>query len=249
VRAHLAAPGAAVDAAAAEIDRLGAWTAVLASASPGSREAERARETGRELAALVARADALALLPLAEAVSRRVAEEGVVAHAEPLTLALTDALGVALGRALSGEALDVPPRRASLDEAALRALSGVLARALGKVSFALPTELLDVTVPAAHHEAALTLHEASARAPEQRLVVFGSVEVCLTAGEVTVAVPASTRDAPLLVCLTHGQPGEPCPSRGGATSRETVFTLPASRDDLDGLALVLGERLAILRRR
>lgn len=249
VRAHLAAPAGPVGAAADEVDRLGALAAVLLGAAPSSLEAARAVDLGRTLAASVGVADALALLPLAEAVSRRVSEEGVVSEAEPLTLALTDVLGAALGRALGGEALSAPRPRVALDEPASAALASVLARALGKVSFAAPAELFDVFVPAVHREAALTLHEATPRAPEQTLVVFGGVEVTVGPGEIRVVVPQGpTRDAPILVCIERGHPGEACPSRGGATARETVFTLPTSRRDLDGFALVLGDRVAFLRR-
>lgn len=249
LRAHLAEPRGAVGPAADEVDRLGAWTAVLLRGAPASDAATRAREAGRALATTVSdRAFDLALVPLAEAVSRRVADEGVVADAEPVTLALTDVLGAALAHALRGDALSTPAPPLGATEAA--ALATVLARALGKVSFAAPAELFDVAVPATRREAALTLHESTQRAPEQTIVVFGGVEVTVGPDEIRVVVPhGAPRDAPALVCIERGQPGAPCPSRGGATSRETVFAVPASRRDLDGFALVIGDRLAFLRRR
>ncbi len=245
---HLSDPRGAFEPAADEVDRLGAWSAVTLRAEPSSDAAARARDTGRELAVAVASTPfEAALVPLAEAVSRRIAAEGVVVDAEPVSLALTELLGEALTRALGGEPLFAP--RARLDEADVAALASILARALGKVSFAVPAELFDVAIPAARRESALTLHEAAPRAPEQTVVVFGSVEVTVGATELRVVVPqGGPREAPALVCIERGQPGEPCSSRGGATSRETVFTLPARRRELDGFALVIGERFAFLRR-
>lgn len=249
IRRHLANPAGPLRQAADEIDRLGALTAVLQLTQPDGNEAREARATSAALALAVTHVrDTASLLPLAEAVSRRIADEGIVVSAEPLAVALTDVLGTQLGRALSGERFEAPAARAPFDAAEAASLASVFAKAFGKVSFAAPPELFDVMVPTARHEPSLVLHEVTPREAERTLVVFGGVEVTIGRSEIRVVMKDGKKESPILVCIERGEPGQVCASRGGATSRELVFALPSARRDLDGFALVMGDRIAFLRR-
>jgi hypothetical protein len=259
----LASPRGPFSAALAELDRLGAVTAGLGVLAPGSTAHRQAQSAVDHAAALVSGA-ALArggeMLDAAVAAAERIAAEGVAPGADDALLALSDVCGDRLAAALRGEPLEAPRgfHIRSIDADVASQLGARFAKALSRTSpLEVSPDLMELAPQGAglgHAEGDLVLHgasEASVLEPTAVELLKGVlVKYVGSELEVELAADASV----LVVPIFRGEPGDPCPVRSGAHTRHLVFTLSlaaddARGDDLDGYALVVGDRLAFLKRR
>ncbi|MCU0657300.1 MAG: hypothetical protein MUF64_19185 [Polyangiaceae bacterium] len=249
--------GAVLDA----FDRHGAVQAALSLLAPDSEPHRRASaEAAEALGALQIAAVRApeAILELTLSALERIVLAGVVPGEDPLLLALDDLARRHLASALQGQPLPAPTtiRVRPLDAAQAEALGNALALAMQR-SRPLQVapdllELADFPAPPAGSRRSfdLRLHNAPQEGPRRESIeLLQDVQVTVTEEEIEVEFQGDPHDAVLLVPLHQGQPGEPCPVRSGNHPRHLIFSPPAPLPDApDGYALVIGDRLAVLRR-
>lgn len=251
----LADPRGPFSEAVAELDRLGAITSALAFVDP-SGDAHAA--AAARVAALVeriggaARVHGALLLDAAILASERIAAGGVDGAGDGALIALADVLGARLDAALAGEPLEAKTsvRAARLDASRATELGVVLAKALGRTTLDVSPDLLELAAhlvsPASARDIVLHGTEATESQPLPVEILRG-VHVTIGNGELVADVADRGRSVVMLVPIERGEPGTPCTARGGATTSETVFTLHEVTAELDGYALVVGDRIAFLR--
>ncbi|RYE90662.1 MAG: hypothetical protein EOO75_09845 [Myxococcales bacterium] len=143
---------------------------------------------------------------------------------------------------------------APLDRARAEALGQALAAALQRSSpLAVSPELLDlaaVMAPAGSVRGGardVTLHGAAPALVDESVELLADVVVRASADEIEVELRGAERSPVLLVPLVGGEPRTPCACRTGGHARHLVFT-PSDEPGLEGYALIVGDRLAFLRR-
>jgi hypothetical protein len=251
----LASPRGPFSSALAELDALGAVAAGLAELAP---DAPATRATAERVEALArsiqgrALAERRAMFEAAMAASALVAERGVHPEHDLALLALADVVGLQLAAALEGEPIDDDSWkvRATEPDVAQR-LGALLARALERPSpLVIAPDMLELAAHGHAHAPAsvgdLVLHEEAldAAAKAERVELLPGVWARPLDGE--LEVEAAGAAAPCLLALAEGKPGEPCPAREGHRAGQLVFTLTPNAE---GYALVVGEQVALLRRR
>jgi hypothetical protein len=258
VHRWLADPRGPWTEAVATIDALGTIAAGLATLAPESSESKRATTEVASLAkeiAHTAKDHSSYMLDAAVAASERIADEGVCPGPDDALIALADVVGTRLEAALRGEPLEMtaPIRARAIAPSLSQALSETLQKALRKPSLDVSPDLLELSIQHSHAPSLrgdVMLHQASPEpARDTRPVeLLRGVKVVYRGSELEVSLESS-KEAPLLVPILRGEPGKPCASRGGSHARETIFTLDADDgDEIDGYALVVGERVVFLRR-
>ncbi len=252
----LAAPRGPFSAALAELDELGALAAGLAELAPGSPAARALDGRVGELARALrdrAREARRPMFEAALAASSRVVERGVHPEHDRALLALADVVGLQLAAALEGEPIDDEAWKVRATEPALaERLGALLARALERPApLAVAPDMVELAAYGLRHGPAsvgdLVLHEGGpdAAAKAERVELLPGVWVRPLEAELEVETSPDAA-APCLLTLVAGEPGEPCPSREGHRAGQLVFSLAP---DAEGYALVVGEQVALLRRR
>jgi hypothetical protein len=242
--------------ALAELDELGALAAGLSQLAPSSPAADALSRRIAGLARAVegrAPSERRAMFEAAMAASALVAERGVHPDYDRALLALADVVGLQLSAALEGEALDDEAWKVrSVEPAVAERLGALLARALERPNpLAVAPDMVELAAQGFWRAPAsvggLVLHEEAleAAAKAERVELLPGIWVRPLEGELEVETEAGA-EAPCLLRLVGGEPGEPCPAREGNRAGQLVFTLAP---DAEGYALVAGERVALLRRR
>jgi hypothetical protein len=259
-RAWLAAPRGHHAAVLDALDRLGAVLAALSLVAPGSPAHQQADVAMNELTRRIHEAatrSPQALLDLATAALERIVTAGVVPGQDRALLALDAVAQRTLASALRGEPLTAPcsfrvrPLAAEQAEALGRALAAAMQWSQPLQVAPDLLQLVDFPAPPAGSRRVfdLTLHGAPPAEPlRETIELMQDVRVTVTDEEIEVELLGEQTGAVLLVPLHRGEPGRPCPSRSGNHPRHLVFTPPPAEEELDGYALVVGERLAFLKR-
>ncbi|MCS6900142.1 MAG: hypothetical protein RMJ98_03570 [Myxococcales bacterium] len=258
VQAWFAAPRDHYAAVLGLIDHLGAILAALALVAPGSSLHQQADIAMNELTRCIEEAAARsprALLNLSTTALERMATTGVVPGADRALLALDAVARRALASALQGEPLTAACsfRIRPLDAKQADALGRMLATAMQR-SQPLQVapdllQLVDFPAPptSSRRTFDLTLHGApSGMHLRETVELMQNVHVTVTDEEIEVELQGELDSTVLLVPLHRGEPGRPCPSRSGNHPRHFVFTPPPAEEELNGYALVVGDRLAFL---
>jgi hypothetical protein len=244
----------------ATLDRLGATLAALSLVAPGSPLHHQADVAMNELSRRVQSAAAPAsgaLLDLAVAALEHIALNGIVPGEDRALLALDAIAQRSISAAFHGEPLPTPrvfpvrPLAAEQAEALGKALAAAMQRSQPLQVAPDLLQLADFPTPPAGSRRAfdLMLHGAAPDAPlRESIELMQDVQVTVTDEEIEVELLGEVSGAVLLVPLHRGEPGQPCPSRSGNHAGHLVFAPPPPDADLDGYALVVGDRLAFLRR-
>jgi hypothetical protein len=161
--------------------------------------------------------------------------------------------GVQLSAALEGEPLDDDAWKVrAVEPGVAERLGALLARALERPNpLAIAPDMVELAAQGSWRAPAsigdLVLHEGSleSAAKAERVELLPGVFVRPHEGELEVETAPGV-EAPCLLVLVDGEPGEPCPAREGHRAGQLVFTLAP---EAEGYALVAGERVALLRRR
>lgn len=241
-----------------ELDDLGALAAGLEQLAPHAPAAGPLSDRIDELeGAFRGRArdgqERRAMFEAAMAASSLIAERGVHPEHDRALLALADVVGAQLSAALEGEPLDDDAWKVrAVEPGVAERLGALLARALERPNpLAIAPDMVELAAQGSWRAPAsigdLVLHEGSleSAAKAERVELLPGVFVRPLEGELEVET-ASEAEAPCLLVLVGGEPGEPCPAREGHRAGQLVFTLVP---EAEGYALVAGERVALLRRR
>jgi hypothetical protein len=241
-----------------ELDDLGALAAGLEQLAPHAPAAGLLSDRIAELErAFRGRArdgqERRAMFEAAMAASSLITERGVHPEHDRALLALADVVGAQLSAALGGEPLDDDAWRVrAVEPGVAERLGALLARALERPNpLAIAPDMVELAAQGSWRAPAsigdLVLHEGSleSAAKAERVELLPGVFVRPLEGELEVET-APGAEAPCLLVLVGGEPGEPCPAREGHRAGQLVFTLAP---EAEGYALVAGERVALLRRR
>lgn len=256
VERWLASPRGPFASALSELDGLGALAAGIAELAPNAPAGRLLAGRVGELARAIgdrARAERRAMFEAGMAASALIAERGVHPEHDEALLALADVVGLQLTAALAGEPIDDEAWRVrATDRALAERLGALLARALERPApLAIAPDMVELSAQgwrqAPMSSGDLVLHETSAEATAkaERVELLAGVWVRPLEGELEVET-SSGGEAPCLLPLVGGEPGEPCPSREGHRAGQLVFSLTP---EAEGYALVTGDRVALLRRR
>ncbi len=196
-----------------------------------------------------------ALVELARLAAERSVVQGVVPGADDAMLALDDVLHRHLTSAL--RRTSQAPRRLGLrplDTARAEQLGQTLAAALQRKSpLTVSPELLDLAAffttggPRSVGRDVMLHGASSGQSADESLELMRNVTVRVTADEIEVELQGDESGPVLLIPLVDGEPRLPSPSRAGSHARHLVFS-PSDEPGLDGYALIVGERLAFLKR-
>ena len=259
-REWLASPRSHHAATLALLDHLGALQAALSLIAPESPTYRRASEASdalvQDLQIAAVRAPE-ATLDLAVAALEQMTSAGVVPGEDRALLALDALAQRNIAAALRGQPLPAPrairvrPIAAEQAEALGKALALAMQRSQPLQVAPDLLQLADFPAPPAGSRRFfdLTLHNAQPGAPlRESIELMRDVRVTVTDEEIEVELQDAPQGAVLLVPLRSGDPGDPCPQRSGNHPNHLVFTPPSPEEDLEGYALVVGDRLAFLRR-
>jgi len=241
------------------LDRLGAFKAGLSLAAGGSALDHQADVATNELVRRIEEAAARspgALFELGIAALERAVAHGIVPGEDRALLALDAVVQRRLSSALRGQPFEAPrsTRVRPLDAEQAAALGSALASAMQRSQpLRVAPDLLELSsfpvIPGSSRAFDLILHNAATAAPlHQSVELMRDVRVTVTDEEIEVELLNDEQGAVLLVPLVQGEPGRPCPSRSGNHPHHLVFTPAFPEAGLDGYALVVGDRLAFLRR-
>jgi hypothetical protein len=225
-----------------ELDDLGALAAGLEQLAPHAPAAGLLSDRIAELEGAFRgrardRQERRAMFEAAMAASSLITERGVHPEHDRALLALADVVGAQLSAALEGEPLDDGAWKArALERPNPLAIAPDMVELAAQGSWRAPASIGDLVL----HEGSL---ESAAKA--ERVELLPGVFVRPLEGELEVET-APGAEAPCLLVLVGGEPGEPCPAREGHRAGQLVFTLAP---EAEGYALVAGERVALLRRR
>jgi hypothetical protein len=255
----LASPTGPFARALAQLDRLGVVTAGLAVLAPGSAAHQAALVADQSFSAQIqraARSGGAAMVDAAEAAANLLVAGGVAAGSEQSILALSDILGDRIEAALRGEPVEAPAlfRLAPIEADRALALGSALATALQrKQPLEVAPDLIELSgsvawgAPRSGRD--LVLHGAENQAVARRDVeLLRDVKISVGEEEIEVELLGEEKGAALLVPMLDGHPGAPCAVRSGNHPGHLVFSLPTEGEKVDGYALVVGDRLAFLKR-
>lgn len=241
------------------LDRLGGIQAGLSLVAGGSTPYHQADVATNELVRRIDEAlqtSPAALFDLGVAALERIAQQGHVPGEDRALIALDGAVHQHLSAALRGQAIAAPQairvRPIAAEQA--EALGKALAMAMQRTQpLRVAPDLLDLTafpaMTASRRSHDLMLHNAAPSAPVNTSVeLMRDVRVTVTEDEIEVELLADEQGSVMLVPLINGEPGTPCSSRSGNHPRHLVFAPTAPEPGLDGYALVVGDRLAFLKR-
>lgn len=240
--AFAATLGGDVAAVVADAERLGAAALAEAFLHGSGDVGAVARSFGVAIASK-GREHAIDLFPYAEAALRAVCANGAHPDGDHVLLALSDVVGHRLEAALRGEPL-LGRKKASFTAESAAALSAVLAQAFGRASLELVGTPTLLPAPSVRGQD-LVLHDAGLAAPPRSLVEARGVSVKLVGREIVVRFDGPRPETVMLVSIVYGEPDAYLSPRGGADDRELVFELVD--DEVDGYALVVGDRVLFLR--
>lgn len=236
------------------LDRVGAIKAGLALLDGARPEVDQASDR------LVAQIQAAterhpeALFDLGVAALERIAERGLVPGEDAALLALDEAVQRRLTSALAGQPLEANRtfRVRPLASEQAQALGQALALAMQRTNpLAVAPDLLELapfTAAASSRGHDLVLHGVSPRASVDLSVeLMRDVRVSVHEDEIEIELLGNESGPVLLVPLVRGEPDRPCASRSGNHPRHLIFTPAPADPNLDGYALVVGDRLAFLK--